>query len=365
MRIRSYIGKSISLIRAAEFGCDYNLAEGRLEVFLPEPGQYEDWDRAGPVYHRFSLQFTLNDTEITSIRRFAHSYMGGKRTGSDHFRVFYRQNLECQSDYILSTITCSPSTARQDRIRYEEAKRKEAEREHAEAEREEQKRKQAAIAEKRMRPRTPMGRIRRAVERGRSDGNEGVAGLVKAALVNGIAPKDIYTNGLNAGRRAVLRAFRKGDLNAIEVLIMRRAYRAGMDALSEAGFHSERRAKYTVILAIVMRLCSERSGRSVAGRLEDEGIDIIEAEDASLNAVAELLNAHPTASVLIWVALSAFPMDAVSLAQNLRKAGHQNPVLIGGAGVTAETDLEGMEKTAIFTDPLSAAEFVKRSGQLR
>ena len=108
MRIKSYIGKTVSLERMNDYEAnfhppgvyadDFSMAEIYLNDF-----QIQTYtDRCGR--NAYSVQLFLDANKIIKIVRIGHCHMCGGQGSDDELTRFPHQTLETQADYILNSI---------------------------------------------------------------------------------------------------------------------------------------------------------------------------------------------------------------------------------------------------------------------
>ncbi|NLZ51637.1 MAG: cobalamin-binding protein [Thermoanaerobacteraceae bacterium] len=188
-----------------------------------------------------------------------------------------------------------------------------------------------------------------------------VGELVKAALEQGISPKDILEGGLINGMDIIGVKFKNNEVYVPEVLIAARAMHAGMDILKPVLSDSGVEPLGKVVLGTVKGDLHDIGKNLVKMMMEGAGFEVIDlgvdvTADKFVDAVKE---SH--SDVLAMSALLTTTMPYMkTVIETLEKAGlrEQVKIMVGGAPITDNFAKE-IDADGYAADAASAADKCK------
>lgn len=190
-----------------------------------------------------------------------------------------------------------------------------------------------------------LGKIAENVICGRADQNAGyppdkkgqlgVKELVQEAIDEGVAVKDILTDGLISGMDVVGKRFKANEVYVPEVLIAARAMKAGMGLLKPLLAESGIEPEGTFIIGTVKGDLHDIGKNLVLMMVEGAGYNVVDlGVDVSAEKFVEAAKENAGSVVGISALLTTTMMGMKSSLEALRAAGLDNPVIIGGAPIT-------------------------------
>jgi len=162
---------------------------------------------------------------------------------------------------------------------------------------------------------------------------------VKAALDEGISPKDILENGLLAGMGVVGEKFKNGELFVPEVMIAARAMNMGVGVLKPYLAGDGIGSKGTVVIGTVRGDQHDIGKNLVKLMMEGQGLKVIDlGTDVSPEAFVDAATENE-ASVICCSALLTTTMEEMrNVVECAKEKGIRDKVfiMVGGAPVTQE-----------------------------
>ncbi|HIC88834.1 MAG TPA: cobalamin-binding protein [Anaerolineae bacterium] len=171
-------------------------------------------------------------------------------------------------------------------------------------------------------------------------GNVGeMVGLTRAALDEGLSPKEILDNGLMPGMDYVGEQFRKGEMYVPEVLLSARAMQASMDIvkplLAETGAQMVGKA----VLGTVKGDLHDIGKNLVGMMLEGAGFEVIDlGKNVAPEQFLEAIKKEKPDIVGMSALLTTTMRSMAATIKVLEEAGvrDQVKVMVGGAPVTSD-----------------------------
>ena len=185
-----------------------------------------------------------------------------------------------------------------------------------------------------------------------------LAALVTEELAEGVAPKDILTEGLIAGMGIVGTKFKNNEIFVPEVLIAARAMNAALAVLKPALADSGVEPVGTAVICTVKGDLHDIGKNLVKMMIEGTGIRVIDLSvDCSAEKIVEAVKENNADIVCLSALLTTTMMYQKDIIDALKAAGLRDKVkvMVGGAPVTqAFADEIGAD--AYTPDAASAAE---------
>lgn len=185
-----------------------------------------------------------------------------------------------------------------------------------------------------------------------------LAALVTEELAEGVAPKDILTEGLIAGMGIVGTKFKNNEIFVPEVLIAARAMNAALAVLKPALADSGVEPVGTAVICTVKGDLHDIGKNLVKMMIEGTGIRVIDlGVDCSAEKIVEAVKENNADIVCLSALLTTTMMYQKDIIDALKAAGLRDKVkvMVGGAPVTqAFADEIGAD--AYTPDAASAAE---------
>jgi corrinoid protein of di/trimethylamine methyltransferase len=169
--------------------------------------------------------------------------------------------------------------------------------------------------------------------------DESIAGLVKAALDQGMEPSQVLKGGLLAGMDRVGAEFRDGILYVPEVLIAARAMHAGLDVLRPFLATGDLELSGKVVIGTVAGDLHDIGKNLVGMMLEGGGFEVIDlGTNVSPENFVEAINKENPDLIGMSALLTTTMPSMRQTIQALVEAGLRDKVkvIIGGAPVTQE-----------------------------
>ena len=176
--------------------------------------------------------------------------------------------------------------------------------------------------------------VSEALQRGDA---EKVAELVKQALNEGVAPKNILEEGLIHGMSIIGKKFKKNEVYVPEVLIAARAMHAGMSILQPKLTESGVKNIGTVAIGTVKGDLHDIGKNLVKMMLEGAGFEVIDlGVDVTANKFVEAVKEHKPNIIGMSALLTTTMVNMVEVIKALEVAGLRDKVkiMIGGAPIT-------------------------------
>lgn len=185
-------------------------------------------------------------------------------------------------------------------------------------------------------------------------GQPGVVELISQALSSGIAVDTILQDGMVSGMEVVGNKFSSGEYFLPNLLMSAQAMKAGMRILEPLmkGANVRRRGK--VILGTAQGDIHDIGKNLVSVILEGGGFEIIDlGVDVPAAIFIETAGEHPEAVVGISALLTTTRESMRATLEQIRGAGLNNKVIIGGAVVTQA-----------YADEIGADGFTRDAGKV-
>jgi len=176
--------------------------------------------------------------------------------------------------------------------------------------------------------------VSEALQRGKADK---LSELVKQALAEGIAPKNILEEGLIHGMSIIGKKFKKNEVYVPEVLIAARAMHAGMDVLKPKLTESEVKNIGKVVMGTVQGDLHDIGKNLVKMMLEGAGFEVIDlGTDISTDKFVEAVKEHKPNIIGMSALLTTTMVNMVEVIKALDVAGLRDKVkiMVGGAPIT-------------------------------
>jgi len=167
--------------------------------------------------------------------------------------------------------------------------------------------------------------------------DENVAGLVKQALDQKMAPEDILTGGLVAGMDEVGKDFKAGDLYVPEVLIAARAMHAGMHVLRPLLADSDVSSAGKFLIGTVKGDLHDIGKNLVKMMVEGAGFETVDlGTDIDPADFVAAVKEHEPDLLGMSALLTTTMVNMKATIEALEEAGVRNSVkiMVGGAPVT-------------------------------
>ena len=183
-----------------------------------------------------------------------------------------------------------------------------------------------------------------------------VTELVKAALSEGVAPKDVLDQGLIAGMSVIGKRFKANEVYVPEVLIAARAMHAGLDVLQPKLIEAGVEPVGSVVLGTVKGDLHDIGKNLVGMMFTGAGLKVVDVgTDVSAEKFVEACK-ESGAAVCAMSALLTTTMPQMSdVVKALKDAGVSTKTIIGGAPVT-QNYADEIGADAYAADAASAAE---------
>ena len=185
-----------------------------------------------------------------------------------------------------------------------------------------------------------------------------LAALVTEELAEGVAPKDILTEGLIAGMGIVGTKFKNNEIFVPEVLIAARAMNAALAVLKPALADSGVEPVGTAVICTVKGDLHDIGKNLVKMMIEGTGIRVIDlGVDCSAEKIVEAVKENNADIVCLSALLTTTMMYQKDIIDALKAAGLRDKVkvMVGGAPVT-QTFADEIGADAYTPDAASAAE---------
>ncbi len=176
--------------------------------------------------------------------------------------------------------------------------------------------------------------ISEALQRGKADK---LSELVKQALAEGIAPKNILEEGLIHGMSIIGKKFKKNEVYVPEVLIAARAMHAGMDILRPKLVETGVKNIGKVAIGTVKGDLHDIGKNLVKMMLEGGGFEVIDlGTDVSVDKFVEAVKVDQPDIVGMSALLTTTMVNMPEVVKALEAAGLRDKVkiMIGGAPIT-------------------------------
>ena len=180
--------------------------------------------------------------------------------------------------------------------------------------------------------------ISKQISENLQSGNASKVGeLVKAALDQGVSPKDILQDGLITGMDTIGIKFKNNEVYVPEVLIAARAMHAGMDVLKPFLSDSGVEPIGKVIIGTVKGDLHDIGKNLVKMMMEGAGFEVIDlGVDVTVEKFVDAIKEHPS-DILAMSALLTTTMPYMkTVIDTLEKAGIKDKIkiMVGGAPIT-------------------------------
>jgi len=176
--------------------------------------------------------------------------------------------------------------------------------------------------------------ISEALQRGKADK---LSELVKQALAEGIAPKNILEEGLIHGMSIIGKKFKKNEVYVPEVLIAARAMHAGMDILRPKLAETGVKNIGKVAIGTVKGDLHDIGKNLVKMMLEGAGFEVIDlGTDISSDKFVDAVKEHKPNIIGMSALLTTTMVNMVEVIKALDVAGLRDKVkiMVGGAPIT-------------------------------
>jgi len=176
--------------------------------------------------------------------------------------------------------------------------------------------------------------ISEALQRGKADK---LSELVKQALAEGIAPKNILEEGLIHGMSIIGKKFKKNEVYVPEVLIAARAMHAGMDILKPKLIESGVKNIGRVVMGTVKGDLHDIGKNLVEMMLEGAGFEVIDlGTDISTDKFVEAVKEHKPNIIGMSALLTTTMVNIPEVIKALEAASLRDKVkiMVGGAPIT-------------------------------
>ncbi len=187
-----------------------------------------------------------------------------------------------------------------------------------------------------------------------------VVDITKAALSEGMGPKEILENGLIAGMSVVGRRFKANEVYVPEVLIAARAMHGGMDILQPELAKAGIEPIGTVVVGTVKGDLHDIGKNLVSMMLTGGGLKVVDiGTDVSPEKFVEACQAE-NAQVCAMSALLTTTMPKMAdIVKALKDAGVNVKTIIGGAPVT-QSYADEIGADGYASDAASAVDVTKQ-----
>ena len=179
-----------------------------------------------------------------------------------------------------------------------------------------------------------LNNISEALQKGKADK---VSELVKQALNEGVAPKNILEEGLIHGMSIIGKKFKKNEVYVPEVLIAARAMHAGMDILQPKLTETGVKNIGTVAIGTVKGDLHDIGKNLVKMMLEGAGFEVIDlGVDVTTDKFVEAVKEHKPNIMGMSALLTTTMVNMAEVIKALEAAGLRDKVkiMIGGAPIT-------------------------------
>ena len=162
-----------------------------------------------------------------------------------------------------------------------------------------------------------------------------VTELTKAALDEGIGPKEVLEDGLIAGMNVVGKRFKANEIYVPEVLIAARAMHAGMDVLQPKLVEAGVEPIATVVLGTVKGDLHDIGKNLVGMMLTGAGLKVVDVgTDVTPDKFVEACKESNAAVCAMSALLTTTMPQMTDVVKALKDAGVPTKTIIGGAPVT-------------------------------
>ncbi len=187
-----------------------------------------------------------------------------------------------------------------------------------------------------------------------------VANLTKAAIDEGLGPKEILEQGLIAGMSVVGVRFKANEVYVPEVLIAARAMKGGMELLEPELVKAGVEPLATVVLGTVKGDLHDIGKNLVSMMLTGGGLKVVDiGTDVEAQKFVDACKAE-NADICAMSALLTTTMPAMTdVIKAMKEAGVESKTIIGGAPVT-QAFADEIDADGYAADAASAVDVVKQ-----
>ena len=162
-----------------------------------------------------------------------------------------------------------------------------------------------------------------------------VSELVKAALDEGVGPKDVLEQGLIAGMNVIGKRFKANEVYVPEVLIAARAMHAGLDILQPKLVEAGVEPVATVVLGTVKGDLHDIGKNLVGMMLTGAGLKVVDVgTDVAADKFVEACKENDAAVCAMSALLTTTMPQMTEVVKAIKDAGLSTKTIIGGAPVT-------------------------------
>ncbi len=187
-----------------------------------------------------------------------------------------------------------------------------------------------------------------------------VANLTKAAIDEGMGPKEILEQGLIAGMSVVGVRFKANEVYVPEVLIAARAMKGGMELLEPELIKAGVEPLATVVLGTVKGDLHDIGKNLVSMMLTGGGLKVVDiGTDVEAQKFVDACKAENAEICAMSALLTTTMPEMAGIVKAMKEAGVTTKTIIGGAPVT-QAFADEIDADGYAADAASAVDVVKQ-----